>query len=91
MGLKDEFRDGVKYLDDHLSSMIINSRTGQQSLFETNIRLLGGLDGAHSLCLQEEPALAKVLLRLAKEVGDRFMPAFDKSILPCLRIGTHFN
>ena len=52
--------------------------------------MLGGLNGAHSMCLAEDAASARVLIRLAEEVGDRFLPAFKGRLLPCgsIEMGT---
>lgn len=54
------------------------------SVFETTIRILGGLLSAHLLC--EDPQLHLApdgydgsLLRMAKDLGDRLLPAFETS------------
>lgn len=52
------------------------------SLFEANIRVLGGLLGGHAGCLhlQTQGRMAwyeKELLYLAKDLADRMVPAFD--------------
>ena len=85
MDMKTEFREGVQYLGQHLIKNM-EKHSGLQSLFELNIRLLGGLEGAHSLCLEEDPSSAEILLGLAKEIGDRFLPAFEGMVLPCKEI-----
>lgn len=50
------------------------------NLFEANIRILGGLLSAHMLALDQSlglhPTYGGGLLPLAKDLGDRFMPAF---------------
>eukprot|EP00050_Salpingoeca_kvevrii_P019638 m.88552 g.88552 ORF g.88552 m.88552 type:complete len:784 (-) comp8508_c0_seq1:159-2510(-) len=71
------------------------------STFETNIRVLGGLLGAHAMVLEfvEQALLGKLptapflenysneLLHLAQDLGDRLMRAFDtKTGLPYSRI-----
>lgn len=43
-------------------------------VFETNIRILGGLLSAHLLATY--PGYDGSLLRLAKDLGDRLLPAF---------------
>eukprot|EP00727_Mastigamoeba_balamuthi_P007976 m51a1_g38 hypothetical protein (558) ;mRNA; f:142077-143803 len=50
------------------------------SVFETNIRVVGGLLSAHLLAVDRgllEPAAREGLLALAREVADRLLPAFD--------------
>ena len=53
------------------------------STFETNIRMLGGLLGGHSTALdladQGRIKYDNCLLRFAKMVGDKLMPAFNTS------------
>jgi hypothetical protein len=52
----------------------------QVHVFETTIRVLGGLLSGHVL-LQEDPGLVPgydgVLLRAAQDLGDRLLAAFD--------------
>jgi len=58
------------------------------SVFETNIRIVGGLLSAHMLAADEDLAIYRpqyangkpyngFLLRLAKDLADRLLPAFD--------------
>ncbi len=82
MDLKFEFREGVDFFGA-IFSRLMSSRSGLRSLFELNIRLLGGLLGAHSLCFDKDPSYATKLLGYATEVGTRFLPAFRERVLPC--------
>jgi len=82
MGLKDEFHRGVHHLRVNLPTLLENNRE-RQSVFETIIRSLGGLLGAHSLCVEDEPEVAAHLLNLAQGVADRLMPAFENRLVPC--------
>ena len=53
------------------------------STFETNIRMLGGLLGGHSVALdladQGKIKYDNCLLRFAKIIGDKLIPAFNTS------------
>ncbi len=69
MGLDGEFEQGVRWVCDHLS--FDHDRDIQ--VFETNIRLVGGLLSAW------KAGGEKKLLALAKDLADRLMPAFAKS------------
>ena len=66
MGLKSEFEESVKWVEEHLHF----DRDMSVSLFETTIRLLGGLCSAYDLTGRP------VLLKKAVELADRLMPAF---------------
>ena len=75
MGMKDEFDEACTWVIDHLhltSDMSV-------SVFEYNIRLLGGLLSAYDLSGREG------LLEKAKEVGQLLKEAFtDDSLFPVL-------
>ncbi|KAK4101601.1 glycoside hydrolase family 47 protein [Parathielavia hyrcaniae] len=68
MGMEEDFRDAVR----HVASIDWNNATsGQCSLFETNIRYLGGLLSAYDLSQE------RVLLDKAIELGDMLHAGFD--------------
>ncbi|MBE7202474.1 MAG: glycoside hydrolase family 47 protein, partial [Parafilimonas terrae] len=67
MGLDAEFRDGVEWVKWELDFAV----DGEVSVFETSIRLVGGLLSAHHAC--GDP----VLLAKARDLADRLLPAFD--------------
>ncbi|CAM9178518.1 unnamed protein product [Phaeothamnion confervicola] len=67
MGFKKEFYRARDWVRDHLTF----DCAGTVSVFETTIRVLGGLLSAHDL--SGDP----VFLARAKELADRLMPAFD--------------
>lgn len=67
MGLDSRFQDGVDWVKAHLDVDV----DGDVSVFETSIRLVGGLLSAHHAC--GDP----VLLARAKDLADRLLPAFD--------------
>ncbi|KAL1836716.1 hypothetical protein VTJ49DRAFT_4742 [Mycothermus thermophilus] len=68
MGLRDEFADAVR----RVASIDWNRASSRRvSLFETNIRYLGGLLAAYDLSGE------KVLLGKAVELGDMLYAAFD--------------
>ncbi len=67
MGLDSRFRAGVDWVKAHLDFDV----DGEVSVFETTIRLLGGLLSAHLACGD------KALLDKARDLADRLMPAFD--------------
>ncbi|CAN5132616.1 hypothetical protein BH10PSE1_BH10PSE1_06280 [soil metagenome] len=69
MELDDEFQAGVDWIKANLDFDI----DGDAQVFETNIRLVGGLLSAYLAC--EDP----VLLAKAKDLADRLMKAFDAS------------
>ncbi|MBO9543187.1 glycoside hydrolase family 47 protein [Caulobacter sp.] len=69
MGLDAEFQAGVDWVKSSLSFDV----DGEAQVFETNIRLVGGLISAHLAC--GDP----VLLAKAKDLADRLMKAFDAS------------
>ncbi|MDO7841726.1 glycoside hydrolase family 47 protein [Sphingomonas immobilis] len=67
MGLDSRFQDGVDWVKANLDFDV----DGVVSVFETSIRLLGGLLSAHHAC--GDP----VLLAKARDLADRLLPAFD--------------
>lgn len=71
MELDKEFQDGVDWIKAHLDFDV----DGEVSVFETIIRLVGGLLSAWHAC--GDP----VLLAKAKDLADRLMPSFEASPL----------
>jgi mannosyl-oligosaccharide alpha-1,2-mannosidase len=69
MGLDDEFRDGVEWVKANLDVNV----DGEVSVFETSIRLVGGLLSAWHAC-GEAALLAK-----ARDLADRLLPSFAVS------------
>jgi mannosyl-oligosaccharide alpha-1,2-mannosidase len=69
MGLDAEFQAGVDWVKANLDFDV----NGEAQVFETNIRLVGGLISAHLAC--GDP----VLLAKAKDLADRLLKAFDAS------------
>ena len=66
MGLDSRFEDGVNWVKAEADFDV----DGEVSVFETSIRLVGGLLSAHHAC--GDP----VLLAKAKDLADRLLPAF---------------
>jgi mannosyl-oligosaccharide alpha-1,2-mannosidase len=71
MGLDDEFREGVDWVKANLDFDV----DGEVSVFETSIRLLGGLLAAYHAC--GDP----LLLAKARDLGDRLLLSFQPSPL----------
>ncbi len=71
MGLDEEFNDGIEWVKRNLDFDI----DGEVSVFETSIRLVGGLLSAWHAC--GEP----VLLAKARDCADRLLPSFNASPL----------
>src|SRR5690349_16960755 len=71
MGLDEEFRGGVEWVKANLDFDV----DGEVSVFETSIRLVGGLLSAFQAC--GDP----VLLAKAKDCADRLLPSFSASPL----------
>ncbi|MGE5063843.1 MAG: glycoside hydrolase family 47 protein [Myxococcales bacterium] len=71
MGLDDEFRDGVEWVKGNLDFDV----DGEVSVFETSIRLVGGLLSAFHA--SGDP----VLLAKARDCADRLLPSFNASPL----------
>ncbi|HEX3677473.1 MAG TPA: glycoside hydrolase family 47 protein [Sphingomicrobium sp.] len=69
MGLDDEFRAGVEWVKHELDFDV----DGEVSVFETSIRLVGGLLSAFHAC--GDP----VLLAKARDCADRLLPSFAAS------------
>lgn len=69
MGLDAEFQAGVDWVKANLDFDV----DGEAQVFETNIRLVGGLLSAHLAC--GDP----VLLAKAKDLADRLLKAFEAS------------
>jgi len=67
MGLDSRFADGIAWVRDHADFDV----DGEVSVFETSIRLVGGLLSAH---LASGDA---VVLARAKDLADRLLPAFS--------------
>jgi mannosyl-oligosaccharide alpha-1,2-mannosidase len=67
MGLDSRFDDGLRWIKENLDFAV----DGEVSVFETSIRLVGGLLSAHHAC--GDP----VLLAKARDLADRLLPAFD--------------
>lgn len=67
MGLDAQFSDGIAWVKERLDFAV----DGEVSVFETSIRLLGGLLSAHHA--SGDP----VLLTKAKDLADRLLPAFS--------------
>jgi mannosyl-oligosaccharide alpha-1,2-mannosidase len=69
MGLDEEFRDGVEWIRANLDFDV----DGEVSVFETSIRLVGGLlSGWHA---SGDP----MLLAKARDLADRLLPSFETS------------
>ena len=82
LGNATEFERGVRWCVEHLDF----DRDETVSLFETNIRALGGLLAAHAFALDNRLKLLSApypegyaggLLPLAVDLADRLMPALD--------------
>lgn len=69
MELDDEFQEGVEWVKSNLDFDV----NGEVSVFETSIRLVGGLLSAYHAC--GDP----VLLAKARELADRLLPSFAAS------------
>jgi mannosyl-oligosaccharide alpha-1,2-mannosidase len=67
MGLDSRFQDGVDWIKANLSFDV----DGEVSVFETTIRVVGGLLSGHLASGDT------VLLDKARDLADRLMPAFD--------------
>jgi len=69
MGLDEEFRDRVEWVKANLDLDV----DGDVSVFETSIRLVGGLLSAWRACGD------RVLLAKARDLADRLLPSFAAS------------
>ncbi|CAK5085582.1 unnamed protein product [Meloidogyne enterolobii] len=70
MGLKEEFEKAKQWID---SSFDILTASSDLSVFETNIRYVGGLLSAYALTKE------KLFLTKAIQIADLLLPAFDAS------------
>ena len=78
LGNKTMFERGVRLVIDHVRVDV----DAHVSVFETNIRILGGLLSAHLLASDPKTGFAidwyeGELLELALDLGEAFLPAFD--------------
>ncbi|KAG0470866.1 hypothetical protein HPP92_017566 [Vanilla planifolia] len=78
LGNNTEFEKGILWLADNLTFEV----DARVSLFECNIRVLGGLLSAHVLATDSSSILERStyknqLLVLAEDLGKRFLRAFD--------------
>jgi len=71
MGMKDEFKRGRDYIANKLPAF--NSIPSTVSVFETNIRMVGGFLSAYDLSHDE------VFLKKAREMADLLANAFDEA------------
>ena len=82
IGNVTEFQRVVKLISSHEKTLFqLDSKV---SVFETTIRILGGLLSAHLLCVDPELDFGfeeydGALLRMARDLGDRLFPAFNTS------------
>ncbi|GAB4818126.1 hypothetical protein N2152v2_005172 [Parachlorella kessleri] len=74
-GLEQEFEGAAKWVIEELDV----AAPGPVSLFETTIRIVGGLLSAHHLCSVSHPQLSKGLGDKAVELGTRLLPALTSS------------
>ena len=72
MGLNDISSEAQNWIENNLAKRI--SEQGQVNLFETTIRVLGGLLSAYNL--SEKP---QIYLEIAKNLADRLLLAFTSS------------
>lgn len=89
LGMYDEFEDAIHRLESEVrfdADLVV-------SVFETNIRVLGGLLGGHAAALEIQSKHNRMnsyngsLLVMAKEVGDRLLPAFNTTTgIPMSRV-----
>lgn len=87
LGYVDEFKEAIQKIN---STLNLNGDF-MISTFETNIRMLGGLLGGHSMAIdlafQGRMKYDNCLLRFAKTLGDKLIPAFNTSTgIPFSRI-----
>ena len=90
MGEWDEFIFGA----EHIINSLNFTNSGIVSVFETNIRMLGGLLSIHLLILDKAEHLGDFgknynneILDIAIELADRMLPAFDTPTgIPCARV-----
>ncbi|KAK7245677.1 hypothetical protein RIF29_40525 [Crotalaria pallida] len=87
MGIDEVVADAGSWVEEHLSERI--SKKGQVNLFETTIRVLGGLLSAYHLSggekglnLTHAGPKPAVYLETAKDLADRLLSAFTASPTP---------
>ncbi|KAF3449926.1 hypothetical protein FNV43_RR06005 [Rhamnella rubrinervis] len=87
MGIDEISSEAGTWIETHLSSRI--NQKGQVNLFETTIRVLGGLLSAYHLTSAKEGMnstsrgpKSNVYLETAKDLGDRLLSAFTSSPTP---------
>jgi mannosyl-oligosaccharide alpha-1,2-mannosidase len=71
MGMKEEFQRAVKFISEELRQF--KDIDHDVSVFETTIRVLGGLLSAYELSGENS------LLEKAKQIADRLLPAFESN------------
>eukprot|EP00659_Diplonema_papillatum_P003959 gene3959-6133_t len=76
LGQVDEFAEMVAWLIKNIDFKKLNRKV---SVFETNIRVLGGLVSAHVLAQQLLPPwqYSGELLAMSRQIADKLLPAFD--------------
>ncbi|KAJ3361165.1 ER degradation-enhancing alpha-mannosidase-like protein 1 [Allomyces javanicus] len=74
MGLMEPFAKTIRLITTVLPNFDLNVNV---SLFETNIRILGGLVSSHLIATEQLPTYRGELLPLARDLGNRFLPAFN--------------
>lgn len=89
LGMFDEFEEAVYKVEKEVrfdADLVV-------SVFETNIRVLGGLLGGHAAALEIQEKHDRMkwyngsLLLMAKDIGDRLLPAFNTSTgIPMSRV-----
>ncbi|KAI3425805.1 hypothetical protein D9Q98_007780 [Chlorella vulgaris] len=73
LGMHDEFAEAAQWLAERLDV----GAPAAVNLFETTIRVLGGLLSAQALSAGSHPTLSQRLAEKAAELGARLLPAFD--------------
>jgi len=68
MGMKDEFIEGRRYIAESLNLENVKEKV---SVFETTIRVLGGLISAYQMSKD------RIFLKKADDLGSRLLPAFQ--------------
>uniref|UniRef100_A0A8C4ZXD3 alpha-1,2-Mannosidase n=1 Tax=Gadus morhua TaxID=8049 RepID=A0A8C4ZXD3_GADMO len=71
MGLHEEFKDGQEWIEQNLDFTGVVSRNAEVSVFEVNIRFIGGLLAAYYLSGQE------VFKLKAVQLAEKLLPAFN--------------
>ncbi|XP_020576782.1 mannosyl-oligosaccharide 1,2-alpha-mannosidase MNS3 isoform X2 [Phalaenopsis equestris] len=80
MGLNEIVSEATTWVEKNLMERI--NRKGHVNLFETTIRVLGGLLSAYHLGRGEHEVKSKVFLDAAKNLADRLLSAFTSSPTP---------